>query len=357
MKNYIQAAALLVCSSITILSCRDSASEPVTVVEQVTNKDVITNLTNNVIIASYQDFNTKALNLKSKISALTVGNEAALSAAKQAWIETRSPWEKTEGFLYGPVKLENIDPSIDTWPVDVSAMNAILNSNQAITADLISSNPEARGFHLIEFLLWGEDGNKKASQLTARQIEYLNAAATDLQNNTQKLYSGWTATGANYAQYFLNPSASNTKYKSEKDVLVEITQGIFTIATEVGDGKIENPLNGNNGNADPQKEESRFSNNSKADFADNIRSIKNIYLGGYGTTGKGLSEVVKAKNAALDTEMKAKIEAAIQAIEAIPGTFSSAIVSNRPAVKNAQDKVVELRTLIETKLKPVINNL
>lgn len=355
MKKYLTKIALFVFMSIALMSCRDSNNEVVT--EDTTNKEVITNLTNNVIITTYQDLNAKALNLKTKIAALSIGNDAALSAAKQAWIETRSPWEKSEGFLYGPVDTEGIDPSIDTWPVDVAAMNAILNSSQAITSQLIASNPEARGFHLIEFLLWGENGNKTANEFTARQIEYLNAAATDLQNNTNQLYTGWIASGGNYAQYFLNPSATSPKYKSEKEVLLEITDGILTIANEVANTKIEEPLTGNNGNAAPEKEESRFSNNSKQDFADNIRSIKNIYLGGYNNTGKGLTEVIKAKNSTLDSEMKTKIDAAISSIEAIPDTFSTAIVSQRPAVQNAQAKVLELMTTIETKVKPLVNNL
>lgn len=356
MKKYLTKIALVAFTSIALMSCRDSNNEVVT--ENTTNKEVIANLTNNVIITTYQDLNAKALNLKTKIAALSIGNDAALSAAKQAWSETRSPWEKSEGFLYGPAKQpEDIDGSIDTWPVDVAAMNAILNSSQAITPQLIASNPEARGFHLIEFLLWGENGNKTASEFTARQIEYLNAAATDLQNNTNQLYTGWIASGGNYAQYFLNPSATSTKYKSEKEVLLEITDGILTIANEVANTKIEEPLTGNNGNAAPEKEESRFSNNSKQDFADNIRSIKNIYLGGYNNSGKGLTEVIKAKNSTLDSEMKTKIDAAISAIEAIPGTFSTAIVSQRPAVQNAQAKVLELMTTLETKVKPLVNNL
>ena len=354
MNKFIKPLFVVAVATISLTSCRDT-EDPVT--PNTTHKEVIANLTNNVVITTYQDLNTKATNLKSKISALTIGNDAALAAAKQAWIETRSPWEKSEGFLYGPVDTEGIDPAMDTWPVDVTAMNAILNSSQAITPALIASNPEARGFHLIEFLLWGENGDKTASQFTARQLEYLNAAATDLQNNTNALYTGWIASGGNFAQYFINPTSTSPKYKSEKEVLVEITDGIFTICDEVGNGKIEDPLNGNNGSAAPEKEESRFSNNSKQDFADNIRSVKNMYLGGYNATGKGLSDVVKAKNATLDTEMKTKIDAAISAIEAIPGTFSTAIISNRPAVENAQAKVQDLMTTVQTKVKPLVNGL
>lgn len=357
--EFVKKATLVAVASFALVSCRDTDSVVGVEEQGVVQKDVISNITNNVIISTYQDLNQKALHLKNKIDEMTVGNEQALLAARQAWIEARSPWEKSEGFLYGPVDTEGLDPALDTWPVDVQGMNNIINGNQTITAGLIAANNEVRGFHLIEYLLWGEDGNKQAHQFTPREIEYLKAAAQDLQNNTQKLHLGWITSGGNFAQYFLNPNPNSPAYKSEKDVLVEITDGIFTICDEVANTKIAEPLTGDNQAPAPEKEESRFSHNSKKDFSDNIRSVKNIYLGVYGNggNGKGISNVVKGKNEALDNEIRLQIDEAIMAIDAIPGTFSSAIFNNRPEVMYAQEKVAKLMDTIEKKLKPFINNL
>lgn len=343
---------------LSINACRDNEAinDPV---DSTTNilKSVVENNTNLVIIATYNNLNQKAIILKNTIENLTVNNIEGLKNAKNAWINTREPWEESEGFLYGPVDLEGIDPAIDTWPVDVSSMNAILNSNNPITPDVLASNPEARGFHLIEFLLWGKNGTKTADQLTPREIEYLKAASADLQNNTQKLYDGWITSKGNFANNFLNPTPTSSKYKSYKDVLVEMVNGLVTISDEVGNGKIEDPLNGDNGGASPAKEESRFSNNSKRDFSDNIKSVKNMYLGGIGQSGTGISSIVASKNNALDIEIKSKIDQAITAIDMIPGSFSNAIYNNRSEVLTAQNKVNELQLIIEQKLVPFISNL
>ncbi|MGV8916151.1 MAG: imelysin family protein [Kaistella sp.] len=358
MKKTILNISVGLLSMLAVTACRDTEATISPVDESAeTLKKVVQNNTNLVIIATYNDLNEKAIILKSKIANLTINNVEGMAAAKTAWVATRAPWEESEGFLYGPVDLEGIDPAIDTWPVDISSMNAILNSSNAITPDVIASNPEARGFHLIEFLLWGENGNKTAAQLTAREIEYLKAASADLQNNTQKLYDGWIVTKGNFANNFLNPTPTSSKYKSYKDVLVEMVNGLVTISDEVGNGKIEDPLNGNNGGAAPAKEESRFSNNSKRDFSDNIKSVKNIYLGGIGQSGLGISTVVASKNNALDIEIKSKIDQAINAIDSIPGTFSTAIYTNRPEVIAAQNKVRELQLIIEQKLVPLISTL
>ena len=313
--------------------------------------EVLNNEANAVITETYKDLYENAVALKNAVDILTIGNETQLGAVKTAWINTREPWEKSEGFLYGPVDTEGIDPSIDSWPVDV-------NSAQAITNTLLETNNEARGFHTIEYFVWGLDGNKTAAQLTAREIEYLKAASQNLATKTQQLYYGWLATEDNFAQNFTAAGTANSIYPSQKNAIEEIVEGLVIIADEVANGKIEEPLNGNAGAAKPEAEESRFSNNSKKDFADNMRSIQNVYLGDYNThNGKGISEIVGFKNEALNTKITAKIAAAIAAIEAINGTFTDAIENDRAGVTAAQQEVSALFELLDTELKPYISNL
>ena len=320
--------------------------------------EVLTDLSIDVITETYNTLYTNSGVLESAVSSLSIGNETELDAVKIAWQNTRSPWEKSEGFLYGPVDTEGIDPAIDSWPVDVNAINNILNSDNAITSALLESNNEARGFHTIEYFIWGLDGNKTASELTDRELEYLVAATQNLEAQTQDLYFGWLASEDNFAFNFTNAGETGSIYTSQKGALEEIVEGLVIIADEVANGKIEEPLNGNSGSARPEAEESRFSNNSKLDFADNIRSIQNIYLGDYnGNNGNGITNVVALTNTTLDTEIKTAISAAISAIEAIPGTFTDAIVNNRIAVQNAQTKVAELLTILESDLAPFITSL
>ncbi|WP_294822126.1 imelysin family protein [uncultured Flavobacterium sp.] len=349
----------LLAMAMAVASCSNNDDSSGTDPNEALFAATIADVTNDVITVTYEELNAKATTLKTAINTLAATpNEANLQAVKTAWSATRAPWEQSEGFLYGPVDTGGIDPAMDTWPVDVSAMNAILNSSQNITASLIAANNEARGFHLIEFLVWGEDGTKTADQLTARQLQYLQAAATDLQNNTQALYDGWKASGGNYGSNFINAGAGSNIYPSKKAALEEIIEGLITIADEVGNGKIEDPLNSEGNTPNAELEESRFSNNSKLDFANNMRSIQNIYMGDYaGNNGAGLTDIIVASNPALDTEIKAKITAAITGIEAIPGTFSDAIYNNRPAVVAAQAKVAELQLLLESQVKPYVNGL
>jgi len=321
-------------------------------------QEVLSNLSISVITATYQSLNENALALRTAVQGMSIGDESALQIAKEAWQATRAPWEKTEGFLYGPVDTEGIDPAIDSWPVDVNAINGVLNSGNPITQSLLESNNEARGFHTIEYFIWGINGNKPASDLTARELEYLIAAAENLQLKTAQLYNGWATTGGNFADNFISAGTNSSIYTSKKAALQEIVEGLSIIADEVGNGKIEEPLNGNNGGPKPEAEESRFSNNSKLDFANNMRSIQNIYLGDYnGATGSGITNIVASVNATLDQEIKTAIATAITSIEAIPGTFTEAIVNHRSDVEAAQQDVLALQNLLDSQLLPLISNL
>lgn len=342
-------------AALTLMSCdKDNGGEN-TVTEQVTSADeqaVLTDLTNSVIIPTYFNLRTKSEALSLALTAYTTApSTLTLAAAKRAWVETREPWEQSEGFLYGPVKTpEDRDGAMDTWPVKIEDMNAIIASGTPITADVIASNDEARGFHLIEFLLWGEDGKAQPQNFSARQIEYLKAAATDLKNNTTALHTGWVN---GYDKNFLNAAASD-EFKSTKSAVNQIVTGLWIIANEVGTGKIADSF-GEDGTPDYEKEESRFSNNSKKDFADNMRSIENIYFGKYGNKDvKGINELVKKIDANLNTKLENQILQAIKDIEAIPGTYTEAIAktntTGRAAVKKAQDTVNALRDIIENEL-------
>lgn len=359
MKKSIFTLGLLALIQLGFTSCSDDDSGTTTPpVDETLYTNVLTDLSTDVITATYGQLYNNALTLKEAVTTLTIGDESALQSVKEAWQATRAPWEKSEGFLYGPVDTEGIDPAIDSWPVDVNAISNILNSGSNITPELLESNNEARGFHTIEYFVWGLNGNKAASALTAREIEYLTAATEDLSARTQELYYGWLSTEGNFAANFVNAGESGSIYISKKGALQEIAEGLAIIADEVANGKIEEPLNGNDGGARPEAEESRFSNNSKLDFANNMRSIQNVYLGVLdANSGNGLTDVVSENNATLDTEIKNAISDAIASIEAIPGTFTDAIVNNRAAVENAQGKVLVLLTFLESDLLPLISNL
>lgn len=120
MKKSILFIVLAAIIPLGFLSCSDNdAPEEALVNNNELYDKVLKDLSVNVITATYEQLYTNAMALEEAANDLEIGNEAALDNAKNKWQDTRAPWEESEGFLYGPVDTEGIDPAIDSWPVDV----------------------------------------------------------------------------------------------------------------------------------------------------------------------------------------------------------------------------------------------
>ncbi|MCO6461515.1 MAG: hypothetical protein J5I59_08935 [Saprospiraceae bacterium] len=338
--------------ALSLISCKDDIID--TNNQQYSAE--INNIVDNVIIATYRKLDNSADTLvRGMIKLKEMKTNDQLEAVREAWRQTRIPWEQSEGFLFGPVDSKGIDPGIDSWPVNVEDLNAVLESNDILTKEYIDLlEGTLKGFHTIEWLIFGETGNKNISEFTDRQFDYLISCTQSLKGSTAQLLHEWNKEGNDFENTVKSAGqAGNNVYPSEKAVLLEFNDGIITIADEVANGKIDEPFTSQN----LLFEESRFSANSKNDFANNIRSIQNIYLGGINKEGPGLSSIVAADNKDLDQNIRKSISDAINAIEGIPGTFSDAVFTNKAAVQNAQTKVRDLLQLLQSELTPYLNSL
>ncbi|HMZ89105.1 MAG TPA: imelysin family protein [Chitinophagales bacterium] len=315
---------------------------------------ILNHVSENVITATYGDLHSKSQSLITAVENFNADRSSTnLEAARQAWRDCRIPWEQSEGFLFGPVSTEGIDPAIDSWPVNVIDLDAVLASGESLTKAYVDAlEGTLKGFHTIEYLLWGTDGDKSAAAFTDREFEYLSAVTQSLEGATQQLYDAWHSGGDNFQLNIAQAGTATSIYPSQKSAMQELVNGMIGIADEVANGKINEPLT----NMDVTLEESHFSSNSKADFMDNIRSIKNVYLGSYLMDGEGISDYIKSLNSSVDDDVIAHIDAAILAIENIPGDFSDAIFMNTASVEAAQQSVRDLQSILESAVKPLIDN-
>ncbi len=72
---------------------------------------------------------------------------------------------------------------MDTWPTDKTQFDSLLASNNELELTDIEALPyNLRGFHPVEYLIFGEHGRKKAADLTARQKKYMVSATIDIVN-------------------------------------------------------------------------------------------------------------------------------------------------------------------------------
>ena len=345
--------ALMILSMLGITACKDD--DPIT--PGVEYDAQLENVANDVILKTYEELYHQTESLATSLSQLQADpTQQNLDIARQAWRNARTPWEQSEGFLFGPVDQQGIDPAIDSWPVNETDLDAVLNSAQVLTKSYIDGlDGTLKGFHTIEYLIFGLNGNKVVADFTTRQFEYLSACSESLVGATEQLYHSWKPSEENFIENILRAGeAGESIYPSQKAALQEIVTGLIVIADEVANGKIFTPLS----QQDVTLEESRFSANSKQDFADNIRSIENVYLGKYLTAdGPGISDIIATKDNTVDAQVKTLITESIAAIEAIDGTFTSAIFNSPQSIQAAQTKVRDLQQLLESDVLNIITSL
>ena len=326
------------------------------------DREIITHFADDVVVPTYQRLATRLGTLDSVVKELAANPAAArLTAAQEAWISAREPWEQSEGFLFGPVDSYGYDPALDSWPVNRSDLDAVLASNDSFTPAYIRNLQETqKGFHTVEYLLFGEGRTKKVEDLTARQLDYLKALSTELKDVSAALASTWTQSVEGrppYRQVLAEAGqASNSAYPSVEAAAQEMVGGIINILDEVANGKIADPYDAK----DPRLVESQFAYNSLTDFTNNLRSVENVYLGhlpGAAPSGPSLADFVKGEQPELDTRIRQELSAAIAALGRIPTPFRSAITDPAAAdeIEAAQEAIRKAQSTFESDVKPLIS--
>lgn len=289
------------------------------------------------LAASADDLYQEAVNVQQKHEAGTL-TDADVEAACEAFKAAREYWEKSEAFLFGAATDFNIDPHMDSWPLNQGQMANFL-SNSTMVAGLYSDDPiafvnqhnsefdTALGFHGIEFVLFRDGAPRKAavfdgiedhssfSKVTVQckdELAFLVAVAGDVRDNCYRLEVAWLGLQANtahiarvkelgvkthalddngyyYGADMLLAGTDGSSYASITAALVTLVgaSGCGNIANEVASQKIGQAYRVATGqpSLDPNEPdaidyiESPYSKRSYIDYRDNIYSIKNSLYG------------------------------------------------------------------------------
>ena len=293
-----------------------------------------------VVYPTYGNLASESENLYNRISALknklkagTVVNQSEIDAICNSYKSARKYWEQSEAFLYGAASDFEIDPHIDTWPLDVPTLGEDLTDDAKIAkldaADGIeyartSLTAENLGFHGIEFIFFRNGKNRSAaffnndeketySDITAKgdvtakeEVIFATAVAGDLRDKCFQLEVAWNPSasmarmsrvaectktsddfetkvsknGLTYGENLMAVNSGNSTYNSWKKVMEEIlVGGCSNICAEVADQKMGQAYRAATGTGDAEDDpnyiESPYSHNSFQDFYDNIISIQN----------------------------------------------------------------------------------
>ncbi len=313
----------------------------------------------NIALAGYEDALVAAKALDAAADALIASpSQETLEAAKAAWLASRPSYQQTEAFRFGNAIVDEWEGKVNAWPLDEGLIdyvdqsygvesdeNGLYTANVIANAKLIIDGSEvdateitpaflkdvlqeaggieanvATGYHAIEFLLWGQDlngtgpgaGARPATDYSTdtnalRRGQYLDAATDLLVTDLEEMVASWQVGGPARADLAGN--------------------GLATILTGMGSLSF-GELAGERMKLglllhDPEEEHDCFSDNTYNSHLYDAVGVRNVYLGKYvrddGSVveGPSISELIAARDAALDSEIKALLDDTVSKMEAM----------------------------------------
>ncbi|HEY5220130.1 MAG TPA: imelysin family protein [Gemmatimonadaceae bacterium] len=343
-----RSAAVSVLALAAIAACSDSVTAPVAPAPA----DAISQIVSQIYLPTLDSIFVRAARLDTAIVALVgAPSSVTLQTAQDAWRATRVEYERNEGFAFGPLVTGGYDPAMDTWPVDVAGIDALLASGAPLDrASIDVLDGTLKGFHGLEYILFGLNGGTTPDALTPRDLAYLTGAGASLANEAAGLHSAWATSGGNYAAQLLHSGTSQSVYVSTAAALQEIVGGIIDPVDEVASSKIGLPLQ----TGSSEYEESRFSDHTIIDLHNNINGAYRVYLGGdSGTVGSGISSLIAAQNPAVDRTVRQQFDAALSALNAIGPSFDATLHTHPELLRAAQQALLRLEQTLTLRVVPL----
>jgi putative iron-regulated protein len=317
--------------------------------------------------AAYADSLDTARTLKLAVDVMLADpTEDNLRAARAAWIAARIPYMQTEAYRFGNAIVDDWEGRVNSWPLDEGLIDYVASSygtdspeNELYAANVIANTTltiggkrldtshitkalladtlqeaggveanVATGYHAVEFLLWGQDlngtgpgnGARPASDFDpehcthgncARRIEYLRTVTELLVDDLAWMAAQWAPGGE---------ARKTIEQDSDQAGLTAIMTGLGSLSYgELAGERIKLGLMIH----DPEEEHDCFSDNTHASHFFDALGIRNVYLGTYRridrslVSGPSVSDLVRAKSPEIDAEVRAKLDATMDAMNAL----------------------------------------
>ena len=278
-------------------------------------RETLRNIVNNVIVPTYTQLGNEVEQLEATLHGLNTSTitQNDVNTACDHFKKARQYWELSEAFLMGAASDFDIDPTIDSWPLNRTLLLSYFKNGMSQEA---LEDATILGFHALEFILFRNGNPRQVSELQgndtyknftsvsgAQELAYAQTICTLLKQRTYQLQVAWegetaanksradvvkaanlditTPYGLSYGSNLVNAGISGSKstfptlQTAIAQVLSDDEGSCVAIANEVGTAKISNPFSA----GDISYVESPYSYNSITDFCDNIRSIRNVWLG------------------------------------------------------------------------------
>lgn len=265
MRNIKIIAFLFVSIILVAVSCKDKDPKPTDTFEK---KNILTNLSDNWIIPSYNEF-------KGKIETLSVSWTNFKSSATQsnlielqnAWKESYITFQKVKCVDFGPAMDNAFSGAIGTFPTDTSVIEANISAG---TYDLATiSNVSAIGLPAMDYLFF--EGNAFTNLQNTNRQQYVTDLISKITTEVNYVVNNWSSYRASFIEGTGTSSTSPfsqlvNAFCKDYDLLKNSKIGIPLGKQSLGIQRLEYL-------------EARYSKIGKELIIENFKSLKAIYTG------------------------------------------------------------------------------
>jgi len=379
------AAALL---GALLLSCVDGGTNP----DNFDRKPLLANLGEHVILPTYRAFTQRAEALEaattSLVAAVGTPDEAARrQTARGAWRDAMGVWQEAELMQVGPAGTagsmtggESLRDNLYSWPT--------VNTCR-VDQELVARSYENPGFFgtalvnvyglaAIEYLLFVDapenscppqvtintNGSWNAlgtAEVTRRRAAYARAASAYLATRARELTDRWEPGKGNFLAQLSTAGQSGSVYETARQAGDELFAAMFYLDLKTKDEKLAVPSGLDPACATqtcPAALESRFARHSKENVLANLRAFRKLLVGNApGEADRpGFDDwLVFRGSPQVAEQLVANTDAAIQKLQAIPGTLEESLAADPAQVRDAHAAIKAITDILKTQFASVLN--
>lgn len=351
MKKISLAALTLIAGLAIIPSCKKSGADSGdNNGNSFDRKGLLTNVSTNIILPAYTSFQVSVNTFNDAIVAFNAAPDATkLTAAQNAFIAVYKQWQSTSLYDFGPASQANFRVNINTFPTDVTQINANITSG-TYNPNLLANLP-AKGLPAIDYLLFGVGGDNATilaqyttdSKANSRKT-YLAALTTEVKTQTDAVVTAWNGS---YKTTFLNADGTDVGSSLGQMVNQLVYDDEILKNYEIGIPAGVQSM----GVTYPTKVQAYYSKISLQLAILHLQAMQNLYLG---KDGLGLDDYLIKVNAKysdgrlLDAAIKAQFAIAQTKLQALSDPLSTNITANTAAVTAAYTELQKLTVMLKT---------
>ena len=322
--------------------------------------DVLVNATDNLIVPRFQEVVQGMASLQTSLLELCENaTQQNLDEARNAWLEARVPWMRSQAMWFGPVMDRRSRSYVDWAPIEPERIERMLDKRDSVDAEYLREflASTQRGLGAIEYVLFEEDEAVlgRLGEQNSVRCEYLVALGELASSETKGILADWTgdtADGTAYSAYF-NGTASDSLIS--KSALNELVRTSVFMSRTITDMRLGKAIGIDGVTPDPEALLGGKGASMVADMRNQVLGMQDVYLGGETDYGLGVSSLARGLSEETDDRMRAAFVDALAAVESLEEPLRETIQSNPQAAHDAHAALKQMQLTLSTDIVSLLD--